>query len=89
MMTEEKPWWWPVLTDEAWCNEMRQEFSEEIEEDDDDETIRGDYANGMKYANTWDHTGDAAEEHEKLADAFLKLVERYNLSPKDFENDDE
>lgn len=32
---------------------------------------------GTKYANTWDHLGDAIEEHEKLADAFLELVDRY------------
>jgi hypothetical protein len=40
---------------------------------------------GSKYYVLWDHIGDAIEDYDALADAFLKLVDRFNLHPNDFE----
>lgn len=83
--SEERPWWWPELTDDAWCEKTRDEYPDSLTELTNDE-IREEYADGLKYANTWDNVGDAVEEHERLADAFLTLVKKYNLSPRDFED---
>lgn len=71
-MATEKPWWWPELTDAIWCERIRGDYPEAASWDD--ESIRDEYADGLKYANLWDHTGDAAEQFEKLADAFLDLI---------------
>ena len=38
-----------------------------------DEEIREVYANGRRYAVTWDHTGDAYDEYEKIVDDWLRL----------------
>jgi hypothetical protein len=72
-MTEriEKPWWWPVLCDRAYFTRLREDYPDDA--DCSDEELHETYADGQKYATTWDHTGDAYEEYEKLADAFLAL----------------
>ena len=64
-----KPWFWPVPTDAAWCAKQRKEYnlSEYICDDD----IRNRYADGCRYAVLWDHVGDAYEEFEALADYIL------------------
>lgn len=72
-MSEEtkKPWWWPQLTDAAWCAQLREEGYEGTA-DATDEELREDFADGNKYSTTWDHTGDAYEQFEALADAFFE-----------------
>ena len=77
-MTEkdkDRPWWFPVVTDSDWCNQIRADYPEE-EGDMDDDDIRDHYSDGWKYADTWDHLGDARAEYEKLADAYLELLAR-------------
>lgn len=69
----DKLWWFPVLTDAEWCARIRQDYPEDAAELDDDE-IREQYADGWKYADTWDHLGDAREDYERLADAYLELL---------------
>lgn len=72
-MTEDEPWWFPVLTDDAWIARIRSDYPESTDGMCDDE-IRRKYANGRKYATLWDHTGDAYADYEKLADAYLELL---------------
>ena len=69
----EKPWWWPEITDAEWIARIRSDYPEDTEDLDDD-TIREEYADGRKYAVTWDHIGDAYGDWERLADAFLALL---------------
>jgi len=61
-------WWFPKLTDSAWCQEKRSDYPDYAHLDDD--ALREKYAKGRKYQVLWDHLGDAYEEWEKLADAF-------------------
>ena len=83
MTEDKKPWWWPVVTDEKYIARLREDYPEETTRMSDEE-VRDYYDNGRKYSNLWDHVGDAADEHEKLADAFLKLVEETGKKPGDF-----
>lgn len=64
-----KPYWWPELTDAAWLARIRGDYEEAADMSDDE--IRDYYAEGCKYADTWDHVGDARGDWEKLADAFF------------------
>jgi hypothetical protein len=67
----EKPSWYPTICDKEYCKRLRQEYPEYDKDSDDEELI--DYFNeGRKYEILWDHIGDAYEEYEPLADAFLK-----------------
>lgn len=64
-----RPWWWPVKTDEAWLARVRDDYPENAHLSD--EELREEYADGAKYQTLWDHTADAYEEYEKLADFVL------------------
>ena len=73
MINDDKPYWYPTRTDEDWCNEMRERYPEKTE-GWNDEQVRDYYANGNKYHVVWDHVGDAYDDYEKLADAFLESL---------------
>lgn len=79
-MSTEKPWWYPELTDAAWIARIRADYPEDAEGMDDEE-IREKYADGCKYADTWDNLGDARTQFEKLADAYLALLAEKDKSP--------
>ncbi|NNW55473.1 MULTISPECIES: hypothetical protein [unclassified Roseobacter] len=80
-----KPWWWPQRVDQEWLQRLRQDYPDKADWSDDSLI---DYFNDgrMKFSDTWDHLGDARDEYEKLASAFLDLVEKHGLSPSDFNN---
>jgi hypothetical protein len=81
-MTDElndRPWWFPELTNEKWLARIRSDYPENAAGKDDDE-LREEYADGWKYADTWDHLGDARGEYEKLADAYLELLAKQPVS---------
>ena len=82
-MKDKKPWWWPELVTPEWRARIRAEYPEDVEGMDDD-ALDEHYAQGWSYADTWDHIGDAREEYEKLANAFLRLVDECEKSPSDF-----
>lgn len=67
-------WWLPILADEKWCTRIRSNYPNDAAMDD--ESLRNKYANGRKYAVTWDHLGDAYDQFESLADAYRALVKR-------------
>lgn len=77
-MKNEEQWWFPKKTDEQWMEQIRKDYPENA--DWSDESLRDHYANGRKYENTWDHVGDAADEHEKLADSYLDAIEVINAA---------
>lgn len=67
-----KPWWFPQLTDEAWCEKMREDYPYKAHLSD--EEIRSHFAQGLKYATMWGHVRDAYSEYEELANAYLELL---------------
>ena len=68
----ELPWWYPKRTDQVWLDRIRGDYPDNAGRSD--EELREIYADGSRYATLWDHTGDALEQFEKLADAYLDLV---------------
>jgi hypothetical protein len=74
MKTEtERPYWFPKLTDDAWIARVRSDYPDDTEGMSDG-WVRDTYAGGYKYADTWDHLGDARHDYEMLADAYLDLL---------------
>jgi hypothetical protein len=71
----ETPYWHPVLSDDKWLARIRADDPEDVA-GMSDETIRDEYAHGLKYADVWDHVGDAREDWEKLADDWNRLRAR-------------
>lgn len=67
----DRKWWWPEPTDEKWCERMRAEYPEFAAWDDD--SVRDHFSDAGKYADVWDHLGDAREDWELLADDWLRL----------------
>ena len=70
---KQRPWWFPVRTDAAWCEHVRKDLPEDTE-GLSDEAIRDLYADGRKYDAMRDHLGDAYGEYKELADAYLNLL---------------
>lgn len=72
-MNTEKPWWLPTETNTEWIDRIRKDYPDSAGPLSD-EAVRAIYAEGRKYAVTWDHFGDAYDEYEQLADAYLTLL---------------
>ena len=68
----EREWWFPALTDDKWLERIRADYPEDYDLSDED--LRDKYADGYKYQTLWDHVGDARDDHEKLADAYLAVI---------------
>lgn len=73
-MTEktDNPWWYPILCDADYCDQLRKDYPENS--DMDDEALIEHYNEGRKYQCLWDHTGDAYDDWEPLAEAYLTLL---------------
>ena len=82
MESAEKPYWYPVLTDDAWVARIREDYPEDTN-GRSDEWVRESYAHGCKYADVWDHLGDAREDWERLADAYLKLKDEIHAAQEE------
>lgn len=67
---EKKPWWYPELVDASYLARLREDYPEHAAWGDDE--LRSHYDCESRYGVTWDHIGDAYEEYEPLADAYLK-----------------
>jgi hypothetical protein len=78
----DRPYWWPQPINDEWRASCRADYPEYAEWSDDE--LDEYFGDGWKYADTWDHLGDARSEYEQLADAFLKLVAETGKSPSDF-----
>lgn len=72
-MSKKAPWWHPVLTDEDYCARLREDYPEDAHMSDED--LVEEYNDGLKYDCLWDHIGDAYEQFEPMADAFLMMLE--------------
>lgn len=70
---EVRPYWYPTLCDGAYCARLREDYPDDAHMSD--EELCEEYNDGLKYSITWDHAGDAYDEYEPLADAFLELAE--------------
>ena len=70
MTNSDLPWWWPERTDSVWCQRVRRDYPEKAHYSD--EELRDYFAEGGDFAWTWDHTGDAREQVEPMADFLLK-----------------
>lgn len=64
-------WWFPQFADGEWASNVRGEYDEAADMDDDE--IIDEYNDGRKFVTLWDHVGDAYEDYEPLADAYLEL----------------
>ena len=69
-------WWEPTLTDDKWVKSIRKDEPEETKDMTDEDVISEYNEYDRKYEVLWDHLGDAYEEYEYLADAYLKLKDK-------------
>lgn len=72
-MAGKKPWWFPVICDEQYFRRLREDYPEHADMEDDE--LLEHYNDGCKYIITWSGISEGIEEFEKLADAYLKLLE--------------
>ncbi len=72
--SENLPFWFPVRADAEYCQRIREDYEDAA--DDDDETIREEYAHG-DFEMLWDNLGDAREAYEPLAEAYLNLLDSH------------
>jgi|GEM_PF-6581190 len=93
MSKYKKEFWYPKLVDADYVQGLREDYPEEIEDDWDDDVVRDQFDCTSKYAQLWDNIGDAYDDFEPLADAFLELekendkllktIERYREAMQD------
>ena len=62
-------------TDNDWISRTREDYQEDTSNMTDEE-VRDHYANGQKYVTLWDNVGEAYYDYEKLADAYLALINK-------------
>ena len=87
MSTTKTPSWWPKVIDDNRIKELREEYPATTARLSD-EGVLDYYEEGKPkggFTTLWDHVGEAYEDYEKLATAFLRLVEETGKSPSDFE----
>lgn len=65
----------PTPTDAAYIARLREDYPEVCDGKSDDWVIDHYNPNGCKYVEQtlWDHLGDAGNDYERLADAYLAL----------------
>lgn len=71
MASKEKEWWEPNLCNKQHFERLRSDYPEHANKNDDE--LHDYFDDRKKYSVTWDHVGDAYDEYEKLADAYVKL----------------
>lgn len=78
MKNYREEWWFPRKVGKETAERLREDYSNTEEKSDEELLWEFGYAT-HKYENPalWDHVGDASEAYEKLADAFLELLEEY------------
>ena len=85
-MKDNKPWWWPTIIDDAHLARLRDDYPEKANLSDEELLAYFDEGKGIgQFSTTWDHVGDAYAEYEKLANAFLNLVDEIGRVPEHFE----
>ena len=70
-------WWEPKLVGHETVARLRESYPETAHLDNAELLIHYGYE-GHKYENSalWDHTGDAQDDYERLADAYLRLLSK-------------
>lgn len=80
-----KPWWWPRIIDDTHLDNLRK-TDDEYSDYCDDELLE-EFEDGREkgqFSVVWDHLGDAYEQYEELAKAFLDLVKETGKDRSDF-----
>ena len=78
---DELPWWYPVKTDEAWLERIREENPEMA--DITDKMVRFLYADGAKYTCLSDEPRVGSKHFDCIADAYLDLVKAISSTGDD------
>lgn len=73
MRETKKPWWYPKPVNAETVQRLRNDYPDETEEMDDDAVLENYELAGCRYQWLWDHTGDAAEQADNLADEIFRL----------------
>lgn len=68
----ERPFWFPVLCDDAYFARLREDYPHCAHMSDED--LHDHFNEGLKYQNLWDHAGDAYSDYEPLADSYLTVL---------------
>ncbi len=77
MTTEyEKSWWYPERVGPELAARLRKDLQEPEDSHLNDAGILAKYEYEGKYATLWDHTGEAQEQFDPLADAFFQQQAR-------------
>jgi hypothetical protein len=72
-MTDDQPWWWPTVIDNAHLARLREDYPEKA--DLSDEALLEYFDEGKEiggFSTTWDHVGDAYEH--RIASAVFWLT---------------
>jgi hypothetical protein len=68
-----KPWWYPVRCDAQYCEDLRKDYPENASMTDRE--LIEHYNDGRAFVCVWGTVGEAYGEWERLAEAYLALVE--------------
>lgn len=80
-----KPWWYPVKCDADYCNQLREDMQDAVYGMSDEELVE-EFNDGLKYQRLWDHIGDAYEQFEPLAEAYLELESRIEFLEEEIDH---
>lgn len=72
MSKTKKEWWYPKLIDSDYVKKLREDYPDGTQGLDDEMALEK-FDNSQKYSTLWDHVGEAYEQFEPLADAYLEL----------------
>lgn len=70
--------WFPKLTDDKFVESIRSKLGEEVSRYTDNEIIEY-FASGRKYTVTFEDLDDAYDKYEKLADAYINLLDELSI----------
>ncbi len=83
---QDKPSWWPRIIDTAHIARLREDYPEA---NMTDEGLLDYFEEGKRlgqFSTRWDHVGEAYDDYEKLARAFLQVVQETGKKPGDFDD---
>jgi hypothetical protein len=87
MSSTKTPSWWPRVIDDNRIADLRKMYPETTD-GMSNEVVLSYYEEGKPkggFTTLWDNVGEAYEDYEKLATAFLRLVKETGKSPSDFD----
>jgi len=70
--SKENEWWWPVVVDDAYFNQLRSDYPDKAEWSNESLADYFEVEEGG-FSDTWDHAGDARDEYAEVAKHMLTL----------------